>query len=226
MRDAERRFQADYTKKTQTFAQERQQWTRSSQAIKDGSVEADLEKVRSGQASIADFKRVYHKDFHHYVDQLIGQQQNRKGQNQQGGIDPAFLNDVNQIKQQFHQMQTDAIDKELEVKEAEFTKKYPFADPAAAYMQAEAILDNKNQNGLKPEITSREWDAIWKAANDKQSERFKQYQSNLVKGQRTQNAKSRDVGAGGGIPGQAPVRPKNIKQATEMLMANNKDLEL
>lgn len=213
-RDAEKRFQADYTRKTQTFSQERTQWNNSAKAQKDGGLEADLDRVKNGQASIADFKRVYHKDFHHHVDQLLTQTKNH----QPNGVDPAFLSRVNQIEQHFHKIEVDALDKELNVKELEYTKKYPYADQAAVYSQANALLDAKKQDGQDEKITDQEWDKMWKAAHEKQSERFKQYQSSLVKGQKQQNARSRDVGAGGGIPGQAPKTAKNIKQATELAM--------
>lgn len=217
-RDAEKTFKADYTRKTQTLAQERTQFTRSASALKDGGLEVDLEIIRNGQASVSDFKRVYHKDFHHYADQLMLQKKNEPGSNGKGAVDPAFLERFNQVEQRFQQMQTDAIDKELDVKEQEYTKKYPYADPSAAYMQAGALLDHKESQGLKAEITSKEWDSIWKSVHDKQSERFKQYQSSLVNGQKRQNAKSRDVGAGGGIPGQAPRTAKNLKEAETMAL--------
>lgn len=218
MRDAEKRFTAAYTQKTQTFAQERQQFNRSAQALRDGGLEADLQRIRNGQASVADFKRVYHKDFHHYADQLLNQTKNQPNQNGQAGFDPAFLERFNQVEQRFQQMQIEAIDKELDLKEQEYSKKYPYADPAAVYMQAESLIDYKNQNGHKAELTSKEWDNIWKNAHDKQSERFKQYQSSLTNGQKRQNAKSRDIGAGGGIPGQAPRTAKNLKEAEAMAL--------
>ena len=208
----------DYSRKTQSFAQERNQWNKSRDALRDGGLESDLNLIRQGRASIDDFKRVYHKDFHHYVDQLMNQQQNKPNL---AGVDPAFVNEVNQIKQHFHQMQVDAIDKELDAKEAEYSKKYPYADPSTVYFNAESLLDAKNKQGLKTEITNKEWDNLWKLVNEKQSGRFQQYQSSLVKGQKTQNAKNKDVGAGGGIPGQAPKTAKNIKEATDMLFSGH-----
>lgn len=94
------------------------------------------------------------------------------------------------------------------------SKKYPNADEELVTARAEYIRSQGN------EITEQVLDRIFRDVDGKFSEKYKSTYQNKVKDQLEANAKGKDIGAGGGIPGSPAVRPKNMKEAKEAALAH------
>ncbi len=58
---------------------------------------------------------------------------------------------------------------------------------------------------------------IFKSLHDQDSTREKQWRENLLKEQKTANARGRDIGKGGGTPGKAPEK-MSLKDARQRMI--------
>jgi hypothetical protein len=77
----------------------------------------------------------------------------------------------------------------------------------------------RDENG---KINSNLLEQIAKFEHERLESKFQARQKQAVEKQKTANKQARDIGSGGGVVGQAPNRPKSIKEATEWAM---RDLE-
>ena len=107
------------------------------------------------------------------------------------------------------QRKLEAVNAELDARFKVMGEKYPYADQEAAIARAQAL----HAKGIP--LNDKNWDAIFKAVNDKNIELFKKYGSQQVNKQKTANQRGKDAASGGGIPGQAPRQPKTIKEASQ-----------
>lgn len=206
--------QSDYTKKTQEVAEQKRQWEHYR-----NNLDADLERVKSNPALAQQFRTVYPKEFHSYLDRVVGRQPNQQGMQQSNrGLDPALEERLSRYEKFIADAETNAIQKELDASFSTFSKKFPQADEKSVISDAWAILDHKERTGDKTPITDAQWERMWKDDHERNLNRFKQYQGSLVNGQKQANARSKDMAAGGGIPGQAPRVARNIKEATKLAM--------
>lgn len=201
---------SDYTKKTQAIAEERKY---------NDALLGDLEKVKANPALAAEFKSVYPEKFHRF----LGYVSNGTAQAQQGSKEQSpQLTIPPEVQDKFQKVdQFLAKAKEAEVKglmaeiDATFSKlgdKYPLAKKFENAIIAEAQSLIKDGQELNDKV----WDRLWKNYHDSVIQASEEHYSGLVKKQSSSNAKGRDSGTGGGIVGQAPKVPKNIKESGEM----------
>ena len=199
-------MQADYTRKTQQLAEERKYFD---------NLNADLAAVKQNPALEAKFKEIYPTKYHAYLDYVAQKQQPQQGQNnqqQQYNNDPAFLKRFEAIESEMNERKMQAINAELDARFKTLSEKYPLADEEAAVARAQAL----HARGIK--LDDKTWDQIWKAVSDKNELVFKKYGAAQVNKQKSANQRGKDAAPGGGIPGQAPRQPKNIKEATKFAL--------
>lgn len=211
--------QSDYTRKQQALAEERQKWGNFTSNFR-----ADVDNVRNNPQLYEQFKKVYPKEFHALLDKEISETHTR-GTPSGNQVDQAleqrlakYDQYIEQTEAKNHEVMVQSIGKELESLFSEKTKQYNFADEEAVIARAQTLLGVKEQEGDKTPITPDQWDKIFKSVHEGNLNRFKAYQGSLVKGQKEANERSKDMGAGGGIPGQAPKQARTIKEATDQLM--------
>lgn len=212
--------QADYTRKTQEFSQERRFYE---------NLSADLKHVRGNPALVAEFRRIYPEKFWGYLEYVTGQAGTPSTQPDPGSsksqfasIDPEMVARFERLEQSVTQRDVEAISANLEAQEKTLGSKYPMADIEAVYAKAQAFLDSQaklpkdEQSKLTPEL----WDKIYKADHDKHEARYvARYKENVNK-QKQAGLKARDSGAGGGMPGAAPKTHKSIREARDALLAD------
>lgn len=210
---------ADYTRKTQEYAQNRKFWD---------NLSVDLENVKSNPALVDQFKRVYPAQFHaflRYVEQAKNQDPAsgapaQAQQPQSQGLDPRVEARIAAIENTFNEREVQAADAQMDALFDKLRPKYPFADEEAILARAQNFVAQWKQDnpGQKPNISAKQWEEMWKVSNDRvKSVAEKQYMTQ-VKGQVDANRKGADVKPGGGIPGQAPRHAKTIKEATQMAL--------
>lgn len=217
--------QQDYTQKTQAIAQERRY---------SENLSADLDKVKSNPALAEQFRSIYPEKYHSYLRYVL--QENSAVQPQYNGqrvqapqyaqLDPATQAEIRQYKAALQEREVEAINQELTAKFTNLSKKYPFADEEAVVARAQSLWAKMKENdptnpNLK--ITDQQWDILWKSQHERAHGLSDAQYKKQVKSQIEANRKGSDVGAGGGLPGQAPRQYKTIKEATNQALA---DIEL
>lgn len=205
----------DYTRKTQEFSQERKFYD---------NLGVDLSAVKLNPALAAQFKSVYPKKFHSYLDYVLSTDQGAQatqGKQAQQGVagqptaDPKLLERLEKIESKFHADSQKAIEAEIDATFTKLGSKYPMADEGLVIARAEALLDKiRQEQGDEARISEKQWDALFKSVHDATEKRFKDHYSKQVQKQTQANQKGKDGASGGGIPSQAPRHPKSIKEAT------------
>lgn len=204
---SEMMMQSDYTKKTQAMAEERKY---------HDNLRADLAAVKANPSLAEKFKSIYPERFHAYLEYVTPSQQARAEaqptQQRYAEIDPNVMQRFQRMEADMTQREVAAINAQLDAKFSKLSEKFPFADEEAAIARAQTL----QERGEK--LTDQVWENIWKSVHDKNEGRFKQIQSAQAQKQKTANAKGKDAAQGGGIPGQAPVKPKTIKEASKFAL--------
>jgi hypothetical protein len=201
-------MQADYTRKTQAISEERKYWD---------NLEADLAKIKSEPQLMSQFMQIYPRQFHKFLDYVSTQQatsQSTMSQPNQGPrsiaeLDPQFYRDYQTMKLELTEKNVQAIEAELDAKFSTLSKKYPFADEQAILAKAQVLIDQKQ---------TPNWEKLWKENNERLEKVAKEYYSKQVNAQKQANRRGKDIPPGGGVPGQAPVKPKTIKEASKFAL--------
>lgn len=197
-------MQSDYTKKTTALAEERKYYD---------NLWHDVEKVKANPSLIDQFKSVYPQSFHkalEYLDLKTAAQPQAQPQQPQN-VNQDLMKRFEAIENDFKENKVKAINAELDAKFDSLSKKYTLADEEAVLARAQSMLDK----GTK--LTDQVWDQLWKSVHDRNQQIADKYYQSKVKQQSEANAKGKDIASGGGIPGNAPVKARSIKEATEML---------
>lgn len=195
-------MQADYTRKTQQLAEERKYFD---------NLNADLAAVKQNPTLEAKFREIYPAKYHAYLDYVAQKKEAQGNQNNQQNYqqnDPAYMRRFEALEADMNARKVEAINAELDARFKTLSERYPLADEEAAIARAQAL----HSKGIQ--LTDTVWDKVWKEVSDKNMERFKKYGSEQVNKQKTANQKGKDAAPGGGIPGQAPKRPRTIKEAS------------
>lgn len=197
---------ADYTRKTQELSKERKYYD---------NLDADLKTLQGNPALIDQFKQIYPEKFHRYLEFI--QVANRGGQassRQQAGVDPQFMSRLEQVENRFREQEIGAIEAQLDAKFTVLSKKYPFADEEAVIARAERLLESKPKGEKK--LTDSELEQLWKQVDSRGQELAKKHWGQKAQQQKEMNARGKDVASGGWTPGQAPRRPRTIREASDL----------
>lgn len=225
--------QRDYTKKTQELAKERETYAQhqKEQEFHD-NLKIDLQAIVENPNLIHKFLEVYPAKFHSYLDLLPQNTLNQiQTQNQgsapqqphQSYVDPTLAREVYGIKQMLAQreqlekqtaFESDSKTKEaqLDAIDARCQQSYKHADPETVLAKFEwlnnsgKLGDPKDENYMQH--VSQVYERLWKMDHEKNVARFEEYRTEQAKEQKRANAQGRDMGAGGGIPSQAPQKMK------------------
>lgn len=218
--------QSDYTKKTQALAKERESFQKEQDYAKN--LNADLQNVLKDPRLVDEFKKIYPAYYHGVLDRFLSNNQpsqtNQQVGHQSVQIDPVITTRLEEMQQRLSRFE--AKEREVEVKAyeaeidniiSEHAKKYPLADKATVLAQAQSLLD---QGGTLTKDDGRSnpfvWDKIFKSVNDKNQKLFETHYKTQVQQQKQAGQKAKDIGAGGGTPGQAPQKV-SLKEARENL---------
>lgn len=195
---------ADYTRKTQELSKERKYYD---------NLDADLKTLQGNPALIDQFKQIYPEKFHRYLDFI--QVANRENKSrQQAGMDPQFMSRLEQVESRFREQEINAIEAQLDAKFTVLSKKYPFADEEAVIARAERLLESKPKG--EKALSDSELEQLWKQVDSRGQELAKKHWGQRAQQQKEMNARGKDVAAGGGTPGQAPRRPRTIREASDL----------
>lgn len=224
----EKEAQKGFTQKMQALSEERKAFdTRRAEYQKyDDNLVYDLEKVRQNPSLVQEFIRTYPESYHRHLKAVLSstsEGQANQGMREQSNNIPVELMSQVQKLNEFVQKQEVAkaevqIERDLEKALAQFkyaSKKEVLAD----------IYEFHNQSpvdpltGAKPQITSELWLKAAEASHNDRLESYKAYQKELINNQKQANSKARDVGAGGGVPGQGPKKFSSFKDLNQHVLS-------
>lgn len=193
-------MQSDYTRKTQSLAEERRYYD---------NLSADLASVKANPALLDKFKSIYPEKFHAYLDYVAPQREAAAPQAAQKPVmDPAFEERFNKMEQAYKAREVEAAEAQIDATIKTLAPKYPYASERAVLAEVQYALDK----GQK--LTEKVWEAAYKAVNDDTKRKVDMARQEELKNQKQANMRGKDVSQGGGIPGQAPKMPRTIKEAT------------
>ncbi len=208
----------DYTRKTQELAENRKS-VETEQLYRD-NFRVDFDKVLQNPDLMSTFKQTYPA---HWVDvaekllekaQASSNQPAKADQSATAGaqIDPKIMKDIDYIKNTFQQREVEALEKTIDAEFQKLSQKYPKANQELVLARAQ-VLSEKKVDILK----EGKLEEIFKSLHDQDSTREKQWRENLLKEQKTANARGRDIGKGGGTPGKAPEK-MSFKDARQRMI--------
>lgn len=205
----------DYTKKTQTLAQERQRLEEQSKF--DLNLRYDLQAVLDNPQLAAEFKKIYPKEYHDLLDKYLSLNQPSTQPDstaQQPQIPKEFLSRVESIESKFFEKEIEAETAKIDAIIEKYSKQYDLAEVDLVLAKAQAL----SEKGTK--LDEKGWEHIFKTTHEALENRFKERYSKEFKKQQEASKNAKDVPPGGGIPGQAPVTPRTLKEAKEAMIAS------
>lgn len=197
--------QEDYTRKTQSLAQERKFAE---------NFAFDAARVMDNPKLFQQFADLYPPKYVETLKAALGD----KLQTQQTN-DPKSSNQleyearIKKLEQYFEQTQKESHDAKVQANEAmidrfmsELKPKYKFVDEEAVLARAQSLYE-KGADLTK--MTT--WEKIYKDVHGRTEKLFNDHYKSMFQNQKQAGSKARDTASGGGIPGQAP--PKSFKEA-------------
>lgn len=199
----------DYTQKNQALSAQRKYLE---------NLHYDLQHVLKNPGLAGDFRKTYPKEFHAHLDRVLKSNPQAAGQ-PAPTIDQNLLNRLETFEERIARFEKEKEEAELTVQTRELDekfstlgKKYEYADADRVEALATQYVSQGNQ------LTDEVLEKIFKLDHDKDKKRIEGMIQNKINAQKNVNSKMRDSGAGGSIPGQAPKKPRNIKEATRMFL--------
>jgi hypothetical protein len=210
--------QADYTQKTQQLSEQKKYYD---------NFWADFSTVRSNPDRLADFERIYPKEFVQHARTLLA----KPGQSAPKAVNPneskpnSLLDhpEFRELKESVETITTKAqkeeiarIDGWLKNQYDTLGKKYPYAD--AETVESRALV-YAQKNGGKA-VTAEYLDRSFKEHNDQVKKRMDGLYKAKITQQINAGKDARDVGTGGDIAGGAPQSDRTLKQAKERMLSD------
>lgn len=219
---------SQYTKKSQEAAESRKSYEQTNKYV--SNLAADLEAVKNDRNLVAEFLKVYPREFHSLLDRYLGatqQQQADMRQEVAPRTDLKLEKRLHELEERLSSQDTSmreakvsAIDAQLDSLTTTMRDKYPLADEEIVIARAQVLHEKGaklvNEDGR---LNMETWDKIWKSVNDKSQELYKGHYSKQVSDQKQTSLKGKDVASGGGIPGQGPKK-RSLKEATADAIAH------
>jgi hypothetical protein len=219
----QRMLEADYRRKTAAHAEERRRFEQESTFAVN--FPKDLELVMQQPWMAQEFYNVYPPEYHaqvKWLEQMYRRNPALWAQDQGSQVQSDNSQDVKSVveelinerlkpfeeKERQAQVQTNLA--KIDAIETRLSQKYDEAVKAEVYMAAEYLSDKTGR-----ELSDADWEKIYKDSHERNQKARKERNAKEAQQQKVANSKLRDVASGGGVPGEAPVVAKSIKEATK-----------
>lgn len=228
----ERMRAQDYTRKTQELSDQRRQFQQEAKFATN--YRSDLKTVRTKPWMASEFYKLYPSEYHDevkWIEQTYKSNpglwstsgQPAQGQAPQSAkqeqpnveelVERLVSNRLKPLEEREKRDQERAILAEMDSRESKLMSKYPNANKFEVYAAAEFLAKADDINPEGRELTDDDWEKVFKDSNERTLTSFKSWQAQAFNKQTQTSQKLKDVQGGGGIPGEAPVVAKNLKEA-------------
>lgn len=208
--------QQDYTKKTQSLAEERKSLDTERKYYEN--LNADLSMVRQNPNLASEFIKLYPQKFHQALKQVLSESQGQ-AQTQQVTQQPKYdveLNSRLSTLEKFYHEQDIAKNKAVvEAKVGELSKKYPDAIPEMVLGRIFESYSQLKDQDPEAKISDQTWEDTFKSVDQQMKEYASKRYGAMVKKQTVANEKAKAPDSGGGSVGRAPAKFKNLNEVTE-----------
>lgn len=202
--------QSDYTKKTQSLAEERKY---------SENFLFDALQVFRDPKLISKFQQIYPISYQEKLNSVLdewnnlSQSQKNSVLNQSGQKDdkaelpPEVLKRLEKLEgvaqtyeQRVFQEEVKAAEAQIDSALSKYLTKYNLADEESVLAKAQQA----HQQGIA--LNDQTWERLIKLDHEKNMGRYQQHYKSQINKQQDANLRGRDTAAGGGVPGQAPKR--------------------
>lgn len=220
-------LEKDYRQKTTEIAQQRKAYESYQKEQEfEKTLKYDLAQVKANPTLESKFKEIYPERFHQYLDIVRDQAQGQQGQNPQ--VPREILEKIQaheQVIQSFQQeklnAQTEANLNMLDTLEKKFTSKYPHAQLDSIYTSIDRYITENKIADIKS-IPEKSIEQLFKTSHERMQKLADDIYSQKIKAQKEANTKAKDIGRGGGTPGQAPAKTR-LKDVQDEWLASLKN---
>ena len=192
-------FQSDYTKKMQSISKEKEYIS---------NLRYDLQAVRQNPKLAAEFMKIYPKEYHSYLDDVMPQDWKSQQQSDLGNLPPEVKEKLERFDSYIKEQEVSREEANIEKITSSLSQKYPEAIEDVVLARAQAIIDQGHT------LTKETWEKLYKTSHDFMVKKMTEKQNHKFDSQKNANLRGRGIGPGGGTPGQAP-RKLSFDQATE-----------
>lgn len=202
-------MQSDYTRKTQALSEERRKLEESSKF--DLNLRYDLDAVIKDPSLAGKFREIYPKEFHQFLDRISAQSMQPKDQQQSNvqQIPPEFMGRLDKLESTLFEKEVQTESAQIDNIMQKLGGQYKIAAKVP-----DLILARAESMAQKGRLDEKAWESLYKSVQEDAEKVFKELYADQFKEQQTASRRAKDAGAGGGTPGQAPVAPKSLKEAT------------
>lgn len=204
--------QQDYSRKTQELAETRKY---------TDNFAADLRTVMKDRARFSEFQRLYPREFVERAQEILeampkatGGQPNAEPNDPVSEKLAALEGKISTYEQRAEAQEIEKLQLWVDNQFATLSKKYPDAIPELINARAEVMA----RQGTK--ITTPVLEKLFKEHDGQIKAQFEARYKGKVSKQINAGKEGRDVGPGGGMPGDAPKNPKTFKEARDMMIAD------
>lgn len=219
-------FQSDYTKKTQSIAEQRKY---------QENLAYDLENIKNNPSLVDAFKRIYPKEYHKFVDFVVNAAETSQGANKttngqanasmssaeekpeaQSKPDPRLEELYNHYQETQQQAATEKINALFD----RCNQKYPDADEGKIIAKVQSLYELAQRDGRYSRPSEKDIENMFKVEHEKYNNTLKERLSKMIAEQKKANVKGAAPLAGGGVPGKAPASPRTLKEATSLALSD------
>jgi hypothetical protein len=199
-------LQSDYTRKTQAFAEERKQFEQQREL--DSHFKADLPKLLRNPELIRELPKHYPKE---YVD-LAREYLKMSGQPPKAQEGTALARDEieslieSKFRSHEEKLENQRLVNELDNVFAELKSKYP--DMKDGRMERFVLSELQAIDSTGKKIDRAVVESTFKQLSEWIGQSRESYHKEQLKKQSEANKKAKDIGSGGGTPGQSPAKMK------------------
>lgn len=203
--------QQDYSRKTQELAETRKY---------TDNFAADLRTVMKDRGRFQEFQRLYPREFVERAQEILETMPKAGGQATTEVQDPvneklaALEGKIQSYEQRAEAQEIEKLQLWIDNQFANLSKKYPDANPELVNARAEV----QARRGVK--ITEPVLEKLFKENDGQIKAQFEARYKGKVSKQINAGREGRDVGPGGGLPGDAPKNPKTFKEARDMMISD------
>lgn len=220
----QRMLEADYRRKTTELAEARRQHEEG--AKYDVNFRHDLQVLMDQPWRASEFYKLYPPEYHaqaRKIEQMYKanpglwtQGETAESQTDNSDLEKLVEERINQRLKPIEEREQRETQKahlaQLDAIETKMSAKYKRANKFEVYAAAEYL----SKDGK--ELTDKDWERIYKDSHDRNLSMIKQAYAEEFNQQKAVNQKLKDVAPGGGVPGEAPVVAKNLKEAKDLWM--------
>ena len=198
-----------FTQKMQSLAEERRQWESSKTANSkyDDALAYDLEKVRNDPSLAQEFIRTYPESYHRHLKAVLSSTSTSQRAEGTPHVPVELMSRVEQLSQYVQKQEVAKAEVEIDRDLTKVLSEFKYAsrkEVLADVFEFHNSLPADPATGRKPPVPMEIWSKAAEASHNERVEWGKTYQKDLQQQQKQANNKARDVGSGGGTPGQAP----------------------